>query len=229
MTRLLYITCEHYSNAVAKAQQVYFSEDAKVLETHRAYDIGAEAMFKAIAPQAYFSKRADRSRLLIELNRSKSHKDLFSAFMKKAKEADKKKLLAYYDDYRQEVQMHMKESVLVGKQILHVGLHSFTPVLGRKVRNADIGLLYDPRSPYEKELCLQWRNQMIYLDPTLRIRFNYPYLGKADGFTTSLRKVFGNEAYGGVELEVNQALFKDGKNPKLIQLLKESLHKAIIF
>ena len=35
---------------------------------------------------------------------------------------------------------------------------------------------------------------------------NYPYLGKADGFTTSLRQEF-QERYIGIELELNQKLF----------------------
>lgn len=33
---------------------------------------------------------------------------------------------------------------------------------------------------------------------------NYPYRGRADGFTTQLRKRFPIKAYAGVELEVNQ-------------------------
>ena len=40
--------------------------------------------------------------------------------------------------------------------------------------------------------------------PDLAIRKNYPYLGKSDGFTTSLRKKWDATVYLGIELEVNQ-------------------------
>ena len=48
-------------------------------------------------------------------------------------------------------------------------------------------------------------------DPSLRIRRNYPYLGKADGFVTHLRRRFKSEDYIGIELEMNQALVHAGR------------------
>jgi hypothetical protein len=42
------------------------------------------------------------------------------------------------------------------------------------------------------------------LAPDLRVRSNYPYLGKGDGFTSFLRKRHGSSQYIGIELEVNQ-------------------------
>ncbi|MFI4875804.1 MAG: N-formylglutamate amidohydrolase, partial [Blastopirellula sp. JB062] len=47
---------------------------------------------------------------------------------------------------------------------------------------------------------------LLALNPDFRIRFNYPYLGKADGLTTSLRKKLTGDRYVGIELEVNQRL-----------------------
>jgi hypothetical protein len=40
--------------------------------------------------------------------------------------------------------------------------------------------------------------------PALAVRRNYPYLGKNDGLTTSLRRRFEPAAYVGVEIEINQ-------------------------
>ena len=39
------------------------------------------------------------------------------------------------------------------------------------------------------------------------MRYNYPYLGKADGFTTYLRKQFQTH-YLGIEIEINQKYAK---------------------
>lgn len=56
---------------------------------------------------------------------------------------------------------------------------------------------------------------------------NYPYLGKADGFTTSLREEF-QEQYIGLELELNQKLFaKVGHGKYLGRALYKSLQKNL--
>jgi len=55
------------------------------------------------------------------------------------------------------------------------------------------------------------------------VRFNYPYLGKADGFTTYLRKQFPAN-YMGIELEVNQAFSVENKMP---ESLKNSLFTSV--
>jgi hypothetical protein len=41
------------------------------------------------------------------------------------------------------------------------------------------------------------------------VRFNYPYRGVNDGFTTANRRVFAPQEYLGVEIEVNQKLLLD--------------------
>jgi hypothetical protein len=55
------------------------------------------------------------------------------------------------------------------------------------------------------------------------VRFNYPYLGKADGFTTFMRKQFPKN-YIGIEIEVNQ---KFAANNIIERQLKEDIYKAI--
>ena len=77
-------------------------------------------------------------------------------------------------------------------------------MLAGETRNADIGLLYDPGRSVEKRLCAAWRATIKQTRPDLRVRLNYPYLGKADGFTTHLGRVFSVNQYAGIELEVNQ-------------------------
>lgn len=50
-------------------------------------------------------------------------------------------------------------------------------------------------------------------NPQLNVRFNYTYLGKADGCTTYLRKQFDKD-YLGIELEVNQQYTVDNRFPE---------------
>lgn len=112
---------------------------------------------------------------------------------------------------------------------LHLSVHSFTPILNGKVRNADIGLLYDPSRSAEKLFCRQWQKALAATQPTLRIRRNYPYRGNADALVTSLRQNFGENSYLGIEIEINQAIPLSGKNTwaRLQQALIAALRKTL--
>jgi predicted N-formylglutamate amidohydrolase len=112
--------------------------------------------------------------------------------------------------------------------VLHVSVHSFTPNLNGEERQCDIGLLYDSRKLEEKEFCKQLKNELSQIDNMLNVRFNYPYLGKADGFTTYLRKQFPKH-YLGIELEINQKYAKDNvMNSKIKAVLFSALQHLII-
>lgn len=223
MKTALLISCEHYSNEVPAGLEFLFKGNTAVLHTHRAYDIGAAGMFDALKSLASFSHKADRSRLLIELNRSLHHPKVFSEFTKHISEKEKETLLAYYLSYRSRVKKAIEKEIEKGNKVLHIGVHSFTPVLNGIKRKADIGLLYDPARKWEKSFSVAWKQQLIKENESLKIRFNYPYLGKADGFTTSLRKEFNAAQYAGIELEVNQAFFMKDMNAPLIKQIKDSL------
>ena len=95
-----------------------------------------------------------------------------------------------------------------GVTVVHVGVHSFTPVLNGVRRNADIGLLFDPRRAMESAFCRSWKTAIEALDPTLRVRLNYPYRGTSDGLTTALRRTHDGGAYLGVEIELCNALLR---------------------
>jgi predicted N-formylglutamate amidohydrolase len=84
--------------------------------------------------------------------------------------------------------------------------HSFTPVFNGRVRNADVGLLYDPARPGEVAMAACWKAAFAGHASALRVRRNYPYAGKNDGLTSSLRRRFAPGHYVGIELELNQAL-----------------------
>src|SRR4030065_143064 len=59
----------------------------------------------------------------------------------------------YSRPYRNRVEAHIAAAIAQGSRVIHLSSHSFTPVLDGEVRNADIGLLYDPARHGEAELC----------------------------------------------------------------------------
>lgn len=110
---------------------------------------------------------------------------------------------------------------------MHVAVHSFTPELDGEVRNAEIGLLYDSRRKQEAELCRRWAANLRRLDPGLRVRFNYPYSGAADGLTTALRQRHPETRYLGIELEINQALVGSKSWRRFQQHVAEGLRELV--
>ncbi len=48
----------------------------------------------------------------------------------------------------------MMKLISKGEKIIHISVHSFTPVLKNKIRNADIGILYNPKRSIEKNLAV---------------------------------------------------------------------------
>jgi predicted N-formylglutamate amidohydrolase len=172
------------------------------------------------------------SRLVIELNRSLHHKGLFSRFSQALSEAEKTKLIQQdYLPYRNKVQQKIATLIQAGHTVLHLSVHSFTPELDGEKRNADIGLLYDPSRALEKPFCQIWKQVLNQLMPDWTVRLNYPYLGKADGFTTYLRKQFAEEKYLGIELETNQALWLHTSQRQQAQsrtALEKSLQQSLL-
>jgi len=108
-----------------------------------------------------------------------------------------------------------------------IAVHSFTPVMNGEVRNADIGLLYDSRRAREGAFCARWLSALRRADPSVRVRRNYPYLGKADGLATALRQRYPQSRYIGVELEINQALVGAPAWKRFQQRVADSLRDAL--
>jgi predicted N-formylglutamate amidohydrolase len=105
------------------------------------------------------------------------------------------------------------EIIATGDRVLHISVHTFTPVLHGVTRNADIGLLYDPSRKSEKQFAELWGAKLSALG---RVRNNYPYKGTNDGHTTALRRIFKQEVYLGIELEVNQTMTKRRGNASAV-------------
>jgi len=201
------VTCEHGGNRIPPAYRRFFATWRDVLETHRGWDPGALRLAREFA-KAFDAPLVESttSRLLVDLNRSIGNPDLFSdAIPREPPELRTEIVTTHYLPYRERAESLVEQALGRGHRVVHLSSHSFTPVLDGDVRTADVGLLYDPARPGEAALCACWKETLADLAPALRVRRNYPYLGKGDGLTSHLRKRFGPADYIGVELEVNQA------------------------
>jgi predicted N-formylglutamate amidohydrolase len=202
------VTCEHGGNRIPAPYRPLFRGRRALLDSHRGYDPGALVMARELA-RAFRAPLVTStiSRLVIDLNRSLGHPQLFSTATRGAPAALRTEIVErHYLPYRAEVEHLVGQSVSRGRRVIHISSHSFTPELDGKVRRADVGLLYDPARRGETALCACWKASQAELAPELRVRRNYPYAGKGDGLTSHLRRHFPPRAYVGIELEVNQSI-----------------------
>ncbi|HET7360435.1 MAG TPA: N-formylglutamate amidohydrolase [Salinimicrobium sp.] len=220
----LILTCEHARNMIPTEFRYLFENAQKELNSHRGFDPGALDLFNFLKELAFFGKAQMVSRLLVEMNRSLNNPELFSEFTKLlAPEVKKEVLNTYYFPYRHSVEDAVRTQIEKGEEVLHVSVHSFVPELNGKTRDVELGLLFDPKRSSEKEFCVGLKNNLRRGSSSLHVKFNKPYLGTADGFTTCLRKKFPKN-YLGIELEVNQKFVS--KN-KMDPYLKMQLYKVL--
>ncbi len=201
----LIITCEHGGNTIPRPYRALFIGHEALLASHRGYDLGALGCARKLAARLDASLySATTSRLLADLNRTPGHPRLFSKITRGLDPAARQDILAkYHAPHWQRVRAAVKEQLDAGQWVVHIACHSFTPVLDGRVRDMDVGLLYDPRRAAERRFCDVWKEGLVARAPHLRVRRNAPYKGVSDGLATHLRSLFPKH-YLGVELELNQ-------------------------
>jgi predicted N-formylglutamate amidohydrolase len=210
MNQLL-LTCEHGGNQIPNRYSKLFKPFKKMLRSHKGFDEFALPIAKGLSknlkvPLIY----SETSRLLIDLNRSLDHQSLFSQVTQRLSNESKEQIIAQtYEPYRSKVRKLIQSAAnRRNRRVVHLSIHSFTPVLGKKVRTCEIGLLFDPNRPFETSLAHALRSLLKSAFPEARIKMNYPYRGTSDGHTTLMRKIMPDRNYAGIEIEMNQKWLK---------------------
>ncbi|QFY44530.1 N-formylglutamate amidohydrolase [Candidatus Methylospira mobilis] len=229
----LIVTCEHGGNSIPQAYRHLFQtdQDRRLLNSHRGFDPGALVMAESAAMQlAAPLVMSTTSRLLVDLNRSLHHLQIYAPAVRAAPAAVRRDIVEnYYLPFRNEAESLIRETIAGGLRAVHLSCHSFTPILDGIERNADIGLLYHPAHHQEADFCKRWQCGIKALAPMLKVRRNYPYAGKNDGFTRYLRLCFAPCQYLGIELEINQRLVREEDEDwsDLRSILIESLRMTL--
>jgi len=214
--REIVISCEHASNRIPRRYELLGLPAAR-LETHIAWDPGAKEMARACGRLLGCPcHEGQYSRLLVDLNRSLRHPQLMAKQSGgiaipgnaaiSAHERDER-IKLYYMPYRKAVLSSIRSTIRRQGRCVHFSMHSFTPsVLGAE-RRADYGILFDPRRLREKALSLLLASALR--EQGWLVRFNYPYRGVSDGFTSMARQLFSPREYLGIEIEVNQKYLRE--------------------
>jgi predicted N-formylglutamate amidohydrolase len=221
------LSCEHATAAIPDPYAALFAGASHILETHLGYDIGVlevGRMVEDLTEDAFYGRC---SRLLVDLNRSLHHPRLFSTFSRNLPRSARELIITdWYYPFRNLVLHALDRTISRHGEVLHLSLHSFTPALDGVVRHNDIGILYDPGRHQEKVFAQRLAAAMREVQPNLSVRMNFPYRGISDSHTTSLRRRFNEDAYLGIELEINQRLLENDRDRTAIgQLLQDSFKK----
>jgi predicted N-formylglutamate amidohydrolase len=216
------VTCEHAGNTVPLNYAHLFHGKEEILQSHRGWDPGAVDVATTLSKELsapFFI--CETTRLLVEPNRSLHSESLFSEYSQSLTEAEKNHLLEnYYHPHRSAVEQLIRNS---SDGILHLSIHTFTPVWDGHERIIDLGLLFDPDRSNEAKVCEDYRTKLQKSLPAMNIEFNAPYKGIDDGFTTYLRTQFDNDRYLGIEIEINQKFVGTEKLKAISKALSASL------
>lgn len=228
-TTCLVLTCEHAGNKIPKPYQALFAGAGEALASHRGWDPGALPLAKLLAKRLGRPLLSvDWSRLLVESNRSAHNPRIWSQYTRGLPRAEREAILErYWRPHRQEVIDTVDGAIARGERVLHVAVHSFTGVLDGEVRNCDVSFLYDSRRHPETEIWRRWGALLRGHRPELRVRYNYPYLGLADGLPTWLRRRHPPDRYSGTEMEINQALLDTPAWKPACEALAASLSELV--
>ena len=150
---------------------------------------------------------------------------LYSEYSRKLYDTDHDLILQqYYYPHRNGVEELIAKAA---KPVVHLSIHSFTPVFNGHKRVVDVGLLFDPDRNFEAAFCARLLDGLEHVLPRLVIKFNEPYKGTDDGFTTYLRTKFDDREYLGIEVEVNQKYLGTEKWEMIAMALKDVLAEVL--
>lgn len=223
----LLLTCEHATQALPPGVRARPPGEREILASHWGWDIGAWQLTRELATGLQAGAVGFRwSRLWIDVNRRADDPTLIRraagglelSWNRRlpAREVERRVLEAHAP-YHEEVDRQILRRVVRGARPLLLAVHSFTPQHDGRRRDFDAGVLYEHHGP------LAYRLGRALRQSGLEVRYNQPYSGMA-GMMYSADRHGRHHGLPCLELEVNQALFRDrGISRKLARAVVRSV------
>jgi predicted N-formylglutamate amidohydrolase len=201
------VSCEHAGNRVPAKLRERAAGLARALQGPRGFDAGALLLAGALARRLRGPLYASSiTRLLVDANRSAHNPTVFGALGRGLARAERAAALErWYRPYRDRVEGAIW-SRSRRRRVVHLAIHTFAPGPRGLRGDTHFGILYDPRRPLERAFASRLRSATLRHCPELRVRRNHPFLGRADGLATAMRRRLGARRYLGIELELSQTI-----------------------
>lgn len=176
-----FFTCEHASNHVPEEFTVT-EADRPWLSTHWAWDPGAAQVTRALC--SYFGAGAvlaEASRLIVDVNRKvdgpgfirsevEGHVLSFNRDVDEVEQA--RRVERYYLPYHRTLHDRLQDRLGEGSPPLLLAVHSFTPQMGKKIREMEVAVVFDDCCPEKAEAFIKG-----FQDQGIRVGINEPYSG----------------------------------------------------
>ena len=202
----LVLTCEHASY-VLPSEYKNLGLSSLEVQRHISWDIGARSVVTLLSQALDVPAICSRySRLLVDCNRDLSDHDLivresdYTPILGNrdvSEEEYQKRVNLFYRPYHEAIDRILAERQ--GQPQTLLSIHSFTPVLGKKERLFDLGVLFDRYDDLAQEMGARLGHAGH------RVRYNEPYSGY-DGLIFSARSHGERNGLVYLELEINNSL-----------------------
>ena len=202
------VTVEHASNHIPEG--VELGVDPLVFQSHVAWDPGTAAVGRILSENLGAPLLlGTATRLVADLNRSPHNPEAVPeiAFgvpipgnqgLTETERADR--LARHHTPYWKMARDWVRARI-DRRPVLHLSIHSFTPVLDGELRSMSVGIMYDPSRPLEVPLARAWIAALR--DRGIETADNGPYDGRNDALTTALRREFPADRYVAIQIEHN--------------------------
>lgn len=206
------VSCEHATNAVPEEIDLGVPED--VLDSHVAWDPGARPVAELLATDLRAPLfLGGHTRLVADLNRSPWNPEIVPtvafdqpvpANLALDEAGRRARVERYHLPYWTAVQGQIQRTLDADPRacVLHLSIHSFTGEFRGEIRPMSLGIMMDPILRLERHV-----SDVLLEELTARgvhAEENQPYDGRADALVTSMRPIFGEDRYAGIEIELSQ-------------------------
>ncbi|MGE0821988.1 MAG: N-formylglutamate amidohydrolase [Candidatus Binatia bacterium] len=213
----LVLTCEHASYALPQ-EYSDLGISTTDIQRHIGWDIGARTVVAQLARVLDAPAVCSRySRLLVDCNRDVSDHDLIVPESDRtiipsnrdlSEKERQKRIEQFYRPYHDAIDRTIAEHKENSRLAL-LSIHSFTPVLERKERPFDFGVLFDRYEDLAEEMGKRLDHNGN------RVRYNEPYSGY-EGLIFSARSHGEKNGIVYLELEINNSLITTAEGARRI-------------
>ncbi len=144
---------------------------------------------------------------LIDVGRSLHHRDLFPSAVRALPMATRAAIIEeIYAPYRNRVQRQLLDMLRTWSYVVHLSIRTFdAKTADGHWRRGDVGLLYDPSRRDEVDWCVDLVDELFLIAPDIKVRRNHPGRGTNDSLTKSLRSLYLQDVYLGIEVVLNRS------------------------
>lgn len=219
-------SCEHATCAVPDAYKELLAGDQERITSAEGWDPGALNLAQALAMKfRTHLAHCEISRLILDCHVQEGFESRWSECSMRLTEAQREKLHdRQYAPHLSSLRHRISNELERHSSVLHVSVHTFDPAMHPDLH---VCLLYSEGRVGESSLALHWLRTMQERMPELSIAGNrifYPEQTKT--ILDTLRKERSSAEYQGIELQVSNQLFLDGK-PMRWETLKNGLFESL--